>query len=417
MYRIFCLLSSLLFGYISYAQGVTIGSNNPPHPSAILDVQGINGGFLLPQLTTIQRNALSNPANGLQILNTTTQCIEVYFSNGGWRNLSCNCSSFPNPSFTFNPSSISIGVPVTFTPNLLPGASYAWTFASGSVLTSNAASPSVSWANPGTYQVNLVVTDALGCSDSSTQNITVNNCPPGSTTFTYSGSVQSFIVPNCATQVTIEAWGAQGGNGNDGNTGGLGGYARGTLQVTPVETLSVYVGQAGAGNNGSCSQTTGTRYNGGGQGNCAASGGGASDVRRGGTALSNRVIVAGGGGGCGFYTTNGGAGGGTVGANGQTHPSAGSQAQAGQGGTQSAGGPGGSLSGTSGSLGVGGNGGTTYGGGGGGGYYGGGGGGGQSGGNGWGGSGGGGSSFTGTLTNSSTQSGIRSGNGQVIISW
>jgi hypothetical protein len=413
----FPVFLSFLFSFGLCAQGVTIGSNNPPHPSAILDVQGSSGGFLLPQLSTSQRNALTNPANGLQILNTTTQCIEVFFTNGGWRNLSCNCASFPNPSFTYSPTSVSIGSSITFTPNIIPGATYAWTFTSGSPLTSSASTPSVSWTNTGTYQVKLVVTDALGCADSSTQNITVINCPPGSTTLTYSGGVQNFVVPSCATQVTIEAWGAQGGNGNDGNIGGLGGYAKGTLTVTPGETLFVYVGQAGAGNNGSCSQTTGTRYNGGGQGNCAASGGGASDVRRGGTALANRVIVAGGGGGCGFYTTNGGAGGGISGANGQTHPSAGSAGQAGQGGTQSAGGPGGANGGTAGTLGNGGNGGATYGGGGGGGYYGGGGGGGESGGNGRGGSGGGGSSFVGTLTNTSMQSGIRNGNGQVIISW
>ena len=35
-------------------------------------------GFLLPQLTTTQRNAISNPATGLQVFNTTTNEIEFY---------------------------------------------------------------------------------------------------------------------------------------------------------------------------------------------------------------------------------------------------------------------------------------------------------------------------------------------------
>ncbi len=39
-------------------------------------------GLLYPRLTTAQRNAINNPAPGLTIFNTTSQCFEAYFANG-----------------------------------------------------------------------------------------------------------------------------------------------------------------------------------------------------------------------------------------------------------------------------------------------------------------------------------------------
>lgn len=162
------------------------------------------------------------------------------------------------------------------------------------------------------------------------------NCAAGGATvrctFSYNGtnghdgSAQSFAVPDGITRVTIEAWGAQAGQTAEAMNGGHGGHARGTITVTPRETLSVRVGgQPAAGDGG---------FNGGGSG--LLGGGGASDVRRGGDALGDRVVVAGGGGGAGFvhsFELSGGDGGGLVG---------GSNAIGGStGGTQIAGGAGG----------------------------------------------------------------------------
>jgi len=234
--------------------------------------------------------------------------------------------------------------------------------------------------------------------------------PPGSQTFNYNGSFQTFTVPAGVTSIQVDAKGAQGGTGTNG-TGGLGGRVQTTLTVTPGETLNIYVGGQGG------SLNTGTPgYNGGGSGSGAYSsniggGGGASDIRSGGTALSNRIVVAGGGGGGAYNGLGepGAAGGGLIGAT----AVAGGGSTGGGGGTQSSGGPGGVYvgwsSGTPGSLGTGGNGGSSTGGaGGGGGYYGGGGG-------SWNG-GGGGSSFSNGTSTTHTQ-GFQSGNGQVIISW
>ncbi|MEZ4920232.1 MAG: HYR domain-containing protein [Saprospiraceae bacterium] len=269
--------------------------------------------------------------------------------------------------------------------------------------------------------------------------------------FNYTGSEQQFVVPSGVTEITIEVYGAQGAEPDDrldNSDGGLGGYVTGVLSVTPGETLYLYVGGEGDVNGSG-------GYNGGGDGgygqagsSCsggdAGGGGGASDIRIGGNTLSDRIVVAGGGGGSGRDYCNGtcqpcgcgGAGGGAGGLLGEDGDAAyncgfgytGQGVNYGRGATQGMGGIGGpqdggsTNTGTDGALGQGGDGSDglydVAGGGGGGGYYGGGGGGGASNGSGVaGGGGGGGSSYLGTLSMSSSITGVRSGNGLIVISY
>jgi hypothetical protein len=300
-------------------------------------------------------------------------------------------------------------------------------------------------------QYMLTVTDANGCVDMDTVMVNIGGNNPGSdsTVFAFTGGVQQFIVPPCTDTVIVRTWGAQGENALVGGaTGGLGGYASGKLAVTPGETLTVYVGGQAGYNGGGTGGINGNATGGPPPGTYGGDGGGASDVRKAGTALANRVIVAGGGGGAGHNGTwtgcqvagpggNGGAGGGLIGTAGGFGVGtpcncAGGGGDGGLGGTQSAGGLHGAYAGntaclrtswgpgTDGQLGLGGNGslqyhnGTGGGGGGGGGYYGGG-----AAGNGSdttpGGGGGGGSSYITGLNAASTVSGVRSGDGRVVI--
>lgn len=226
-------------------------------------------------------------------------------------------------------------------------------------------------------------------------------------TYNYTGAVQTYTVPAGINSIQIETWGAQGGTstGLDGieGTGGLGGYAIGNLAVTPGQVLEIYVGGQGA-------ATGPGGYNGGGMASSqyGGEGGGASDVRVGAYTLNDRVIVGGGGGGGAFgsYGTNGGHGGGLIG-------NAGIDAGGfigGSGGTQVAGGAmGTSYSGAQdGSFGIGGGTGAYHNAGGGGGWYGGGSGAAHAG-------AGGGSSYIDGVTSGSTTIGLQTGNGQVII--
>lgn len=146
------------------AQGVTIGANTPPDASAVLDLQDTTRGFLLPRLNTAQRNAIAQPADGLQIYNTTDHCVQIHLPQSGWRDLLCDCNSFPNAQFSY-PSTLLSGSPITFTP-ASSGLFYSWSFQGGTPASSTAEQPSVTFAQGGSFTVNLTVTDQLGCSAS-----------------------------------------------------------------------------------------------------------------------------------------------------------------------------------------------------------------------------------------------------------
>ncbi|GIK69364.1 MAG: hypothetical protein BroJett020_06590 [Bacteroidota bacterium] len=277
---------------------------------------------------------------------------------------------------------------------------------------------------------NITVNNAPGTCGAVVNYVTpvgVNPCGSGTQTFNYTGSIQTFTVPNGITSVTIEARGAQGGSG-----GGKGARMIGDFTVTPGQVLQVLVGQEG----GIAPNQVGN------------GGGGGSFVVYNNTPL----CIAGGGGGTGHNSSNGNYQliGGTTSQNGQI----GQYSGAGAGGTGGSGGGesytpgaipnaagGGGFLGDGGSSGAanggksflnGGAGGSSTGGFGGGGGsnlfiygcgsspHGGSGGGGYSGGGGGGdncnGAGGGGGSYN-SGTNQSNTSAYQSGNGQVIISW
>lgn len=225
--------------------------------------------------------------------------------------------------------------------------------------------------------------------------------------FSYTGSIQSWLVPTGVTSLFVETWGAQGYS-TTAYAGGLGGYTSGTLAVTPGEMLSIFVGGQGQVAN-VVNTPMGGGFNGGGDGvvwsngggmTYAGGGGGASDVRRG-TSLADRLIVAGGGGGATDNGAVGGAGGGAIGGNAiDGYPG-------GTGGTQASGG---SIGGTFGLGGSGLPGNTGWVGGGGGGWYGGG----ASEAHG---AGGGGSSYIGGVTGGLMTQGVRTGNGAVRFSF
>ena len=271
-----------------------------------------------------------------------------------------------------------------------------------------------------------------------------------SVTFNYTGSIQTFTVPNCVTSITIDARGAQGGSA----LGGQGAKMVGTFTVTSAEQLNILVGGQGGPSIGQGAGGGGGSFvadisnnalivagGGGGQGSSGAgepgnitvtgsngtqpiSGGiGGTNGGGGGGASDNGSCISGGGGGgfCGNggeASNNGTPGAGGIGCNNGANGSSGSLCATGIGISYLNGGAGGVGCTTGGcnpvSGGYGGGGGTAGGGGAGGGGYSGGGGGGWNSGTPSGG-GGGGSYNNGSNQNNTT--GFQSGNGQVTISW
>ncbi len=114
-------------------------------------------------------------------------------------------------------------------------------------------------------------------------------------TFSYTGGLQQFIVPNRVTSIQVTAIGAKGGTGARGQVGGGGANITTTLSVTPGQVLYVVVG-------GHPGQSATAKYGFGGNGgdgtNYGGAGGGLSGVfTNASPAIANALIIAGGGGG------------------------------------------------------------------------------------------------------------------------
>jgi uncharacterized protein (TIGR02145 family) len=97
------------------------GAPGAGHASAVLELESTNQGFLLPRLTTTQRDNIASPATGLAIYNTTDNCIQVYkgAGNGGWHSF-CETGSiaFTNCNAPVVTGSISAQSPTTATVQL-----------------------------------------------------------------------------------------------------------------------------------------------------------------------------------------------------------------------------------------------------------------------------------------------------------
>lgn len=88
MKKIYYILTILLCVFLQTANA-QMGVNSTgavPASSAMLDVSSTTKGFLMPRLTTTQRDAIPSPANGLMIYNTSIGELQVY--EGSWKILS-----------------------------------------------------------------------------------------------------------------------------------------------------------------------------------------------------------------------------------------------------------------------------------------------------------------------------------------
>jgi hypothetical protein len=344
-------------------------------------------------------------------------------------------ASFDQSRLTIVRSGHGAGTVVSSPPGIDCGSQCSAVFAPDTKVTLTAAADAVSaftgWSGACSGTGSCVVTFAAA------QTVMADFACTGTTTLTYANSIQTFPVPVCAAQITVDAYGAQGGHGA-ALSGGLGARITGTFAITGM--LKVLVGGMGD------SVANGTGGGGGGTfvymnendaspliaagggggissngGNCTAGPGSATVVPStsslgagnatggangtgggGGTMTGSPTIPGTGGGGAGW--TGDGANGtvAAAGGGGKAPRNTGAGGVLGVGGGNGGFGGGGASAATSGACG------------GGGGYNGGG------GGNGWNGSawgcGGGGGSFNGG-TLPSNMEGVRAGNGQVTFTW
>jgi uncharacterized protein (TIGR02145 family) len=77
------LFSVCLLGLVSLTSQAQVGiGTNSPDASAQLELVSTTKGFLPPRMTTTQRNAITSPATGLVIFNTSTNSLEFKTSTG-----------------------------------------------------------------------------------------------------------------------------------------------------------------------------------------------------------------------------------------------------------------------------------------------------------------------------------------------
>jgi hypothetical protein len=173
MKKLLVLTCLFLTCYIStFAQVGVNTDNSSPDPSAGLDVKFNNKGFLPPRMTTTERNAIVAPAEGLQVFNTTSKCLQ-HFVNGIWQDIHCACT---NP----------VVAPITGTATVNTGSTTqlacatsggTWYTSNPALATVNSSTGLVTGVAAGTPTITYTVTSG-SCSTSVTQIVTVNYVDP-----------------------------------------------------------------------------------------------------------------------------------------------------------------------------------------------------------------------------------------------
>ncbi|WP_282631153.1 hypothetical protein [Empedobacter sedimenti] len=103
--HIFFVLS--LFSILSHSQ-VGINTKNPA-PSSLLDVVSNEKGILIPRLTTLERDRIDKPSNGLLIYDKENQCLSQNIGNDitpEWVCLGITTRFFYMPSMVIDTSNV-----------------------------------------------------------------------------------------------------------------------------------------------------------------------------------------------------------------------------------------------------------------------------------------------------------------------
>ena len=171
MKKLFTLLAAVLFTATTYAQ---VGINNEnPDASAALDITSTTGGFLPPRMTNAQRQAISNPAAGLQVFVTDFEGGRFMFYDGTeWGTLSFT-EKRPDAPTIGTATAISGEATVPFTAPSSDGGSAITSYTAtsspgdftGTISQSGSGSIIVSGLTSGTaYTFTVTATNAIGTS-------------------------------------------------------------------------------------------------------------------------------------------------------------------------------------------------------------------------------------------------------------
>jgi Chaperone of endosialidase len=110
----YLLIAVVLLCYqIAFTQNIAINNDgSTPNPSAILDIKSTSKGLLMPRMTTVQRNAISTPAEGLKVYDTDTKTFWFYNGTGWIQSATGSPTNFwgLNGTHIFNTNAGNVGI-------------------------------------------------------------------------------------------------------------------------------------------------------------------------------------------------------------------------------------------------------------------------------------------------------------------
>ncbi|MDD3860406.1 MAG: hypothetical protein PHW83_09430 [Bacteroidales bacterium] len=172
------LIFILSFSFYTNAQNVGINTDTPD-ASALLELNSTTQGFLPPRLSTVERDAISSPAEGLIIYNTTEKCIN-YYNGTIWLSL-CGNISETGVTIDTHPQNISVceSDNGSFSVTSAGGISFQWQVNTGTSW-QDITAPSTDPVYSGYSTNELTLTGVVGSNDSWLFRciVTGNNPPP-----------------------------------------------------------------------------------------------------------------------------------------------------------------------------------------------------------------------------------------------
>jgi uncharacterized protein (TIGR02145 family) len=239
--QIQAILLLSLFGVLPalHLSAQTVIGADAPDPSAMLDVQSTSKGFLPPRMTTAERNAMSNPATGLLVFNTTLNCVEINLGTPvqpAWACILVGLNTVSAASYTPTLCANTVLTAITHTTTGATGIGTATGLPAGvsAAWASNTITISGTPTAAGTYNYSIPLTGGAG-SVSATGTITVNSVNTAGT----ASSSPTLCVNTALTPITRTTTGATGiGTPTNLPAGVTASWASNTITISGTPTAS-----------------------------------------------------------------------------------------------------------------------------------------------------------------------------------
>lgn len=185
--------------YLLYADPVNnalVIGGSLAEPSSVFDINSTTRGILIPRMTTTQRNAISSPATGLLIFNTTTGFFEFY-TGSTWTSLTTGVA----------------GANVAL--SNLSGVAINTTLVSDTDNTDDLGSSSVKWREAFTYLLTLEERTAPSTPSSGDASLYAKVAGTGQLFFVNDSGVHKQVSPSIAHLIDSKTSGTNGGTSNN----------------------------------------------------------------------------------------------------------------------------------------------------------------------------------------------------------